>query len=329
MAMVVLIGALCVALIWTAQRPARPVGFQMVQVPDRHGPFPVALWYPTDAHPALHFVGAALMEVARDAPVSGRALPLVVVSHGNGGGPTSHADLALALASAGYIVAAPMHPGDNYADHGAEGTVPWLSGRSRQIHATLDYLLQDWRDRAAIAPGRIGAFGFSAGGLTVLTAIGAQPDLRQIATHCAHTPEFICTMFRQYKAPLLDPILAQAGNHYSPDARIRAAVLAAPGLAFTLGPGAFDNVRIPVQLWRGERDRIAPYASNSALVRSGLGDRVDFHTVAGARHYSFLAPCGLLAVPALCSEEGGFDRAAFHAVMDASVLAFFNAHLPP
>ncbi|MCK7495223.1 MAG: hypothetical protein MZW92_32090 [Comamonadaceae bacterium] len=63
------------------------------------------------------------MEVARNAPVAGGGLPLVVVSHGNGGGPQSHADLALALASAGYVVAAPMHTGDNFFDQSAAGQV--------------------------------------------------------------------------------------------------------------------------------------------------------------------------------------------------------------
>lgn len=327
-ALVVLIGVFCIALIWTAQRPGRPVGYQLGQAVDQDGqPVPVAIWYPTKAHPSLQWIGAGLVEIAPDAPVAGLALPLVVISHGNSGGPASHVDLALALASAGYIVAAPMHAGDNYLDHHAEGTVRWLSGRSQQFHLTLDYLLTGWRGHAAIDPARIGAFGFSAGGLTVLTAIGAQPDLRLIATHCAQTPEFICTMFSQFKSPLLYPVLAQAGNSYTPDARIKAAVLAAPGLAFTLGPNALNQVHIPVQLWSGASDRVAPYASNSAIVRQGLGARVDFHAVPGAGHYSFLAPCGLIAPPMLCAEEGGFDRRAFHALMDASVIAFFNAHL--
>jgi predicted dienelactone hydrolase len=74
------------------------------------------------------------MGVARDAPIAGRDLPLVVISHGNGGGPQSHADLAMALANAGYVVAAIMHPGDNYADGSALGAVSFFSGRTRQLH---------------------------------------------------------------------------------------------------------------------------------------------------------------------------------------------------
>ena len=104
----------------TALRTERPVGFQIAQAPDTDGrPFAVAVWYPTEAHPWPMMLGLLLMNVARDAPISGRNLPRVVISHGNGGGPGSHADLALALADAGYVVAAPTHTGDNYSDQSA------------------------------------------------------------------------------------------------------------------------------------------------------------------------------------------------------------------
>ena len=94
---------------WSALRGERPVGFQISRAADTDGtPFAVGVWYPTDARPwPTTLIGSTLMDVARDAPVAGRDLPLVVISHGNGGGLQSHADLALALASAGYVVAAP------------------------------------------------------------------------------------------------------------------------------------------------------------------------------------------------------------------------------
>jgi hypothetical protein len=124
----------------------------------------VGVWYPTTARPRpTTLLGPLLMSVAPDGPVSGRNLPLVVISHGNGGGPGSHADLALALADSGYVVAAPMHPGDNYADQGAAGSVSLFSGRNRQLRATVDYMLGTWVGRDHIDPKRIGAFGLSAG----------------------------------------------------------------------------------------------------------------------------------------------------------------------
>ena len=119
----------------TALRSERPVGFQIARATDADGkPFAVGVWYPTESRPwPTTLLGPLLMNVARDAPMSGRDLPLVVISHGNGGGPQSHADLALALASAGYVVAAPMHPGDNYADQSALGSSSFFTGRTTLI----------------------------------------------------------------------------------------------------------------------------------------------------------------------------------------------------
>jgi predicted dienelactone hydrolase len=127
-----------------ARRTAHPVGFRVARVgPEEGAAFAVGLWYPTDARPRpTTLLGLVLMDVAPDAPVAGTGLPLVVISHGNGGGPGSHADLALALADAGYVVAAPMHPGDNHADQSAFGSPAWLAGRTRQVRATIDHVLE-------------------------------------------------------------------------------------------------------------------------------------------------------------------------------------------
>ena len=113
----VLVVALAGAVLWSAERTAHPVGLAVARVAGAAKPFPVVIWYPTSgtAWPTTQ-LGITLMSVVRDGPVDGRQLPLVVVSHGNGGGPGSHADLALALADAGYVVAAPMHAGDNLED---------------------------------------------------------------------------------------------------------------------------------------------------------------------------------------------------------------------
>lgn len=109
----------------TALHTEHPVGFQIIQITDAEGhPFAAGVWYPTQSRPwPTTLLGVTLMDVARNAPVSGSDLPLVVISHGNGGGPASHADLALALANAGYIAVAPMHAGDNYADQSSVGSI--------------------------------------------------------------------------------------------------------------------------------------------------------------------------------------------------------------
>ena len=313
----------------TALRTERPVGFQITQTTDTDGhPFAVGVWYPTQAKPwPTSLLGVVLMNVARNASIAGRNLPLVVISHGNGGGPASHADLALALANAGYVVAAPVHTGDNYADQSAFGTVAWLSQRTSELHATIDYMLEEWPGHDRINPARIGAFGFSAGGFTVLTAVGAQPDLRIIPNHCAQSSEFVCDLLRNVKSPLLNAAPPAGAAPFLPDVRIKAAVVAAPGLGFTLAPHGLEQVRTPIQLWSADNDHNVPYATNTEPVRAALGSRVEFHTGAGAGHFAFLTPCGVLAPPALCADPQGFDRKAFHKTMNASVITFFEKHM--
>ncbi|HSL45749.1 MAG TPA: hypothetical protein VK897_20115, partial [Anaerolineales bacterium] len=232
-----------------------------------------------------------------------------------------------ALANAGYVVVAPMHAGDNYADQSAVGSVSWLTGRTRELHFTLDYMLNGWQGHDHIDPERIGAFGFSAGSFTVLTAVGAQPDLSIVAKHCADSPESVCDLLRSVNSPILSLDAPTTEHAFLPDMRIKAAVVAAPGLGFTMVPNGLNNVQVPIQLWGADNDINVPYATNTQPVLEALGSRVEFHSVAGASHFSFLTPCGLLAPPELCADQGQFDRKAFHARMNTSVIEFFEKNL--
>jgi predicted dienelactone hydrolase len=325
-AVLLLAGAVIGALWVSALRPERPVGFQTVVATTSGGQrFAMGVWYPTTATTwPTTLLGMVVMDVAADGPVSGKALPLVVISHGNGGGPGGHADMALALASAGYVVAAPMHTGDNYADQSGLASATYLGNRTRELAAAVDYMLGQWGGRAHVDPKRVGAYGFSAGGLTVLAAAGAKPDLAYVATHCAKAQEFTCGLLRQLKSPLVQAD-AKVDDTWGKDGRIRAAVVAAPALGFAMRPGALDGVDIPVQVWEAELDTNVPDAIDA--VRRGLGDKAEYHEVRGAGHFSFLVPCGLVGPPGLCREQGEFDRRAFHATMNRSVVAFFDKHL--
>jgi len=331
---IAVIGLLLVALegaaLWTAQRTNRPVGFQVGRATSALGsPFAITVWYPTSARSLpTTLLGVTLITAARDGPVHGERLPLVVLSHGNGGGPGSHVDLALALADAGYVVAAPAHAGDNFEDGSGMSTPMFWSNRNQELRGTLDYLLNSWPGRSHIDPARIGAYGFSAGGFTVLTAVGGRPDLRLISSHCATHPEFVCDVLRAGNSALVRDN-AETVDVFAADKRIRAVVLAAPGLGFTFAKGGLSNVAVPVQLWTGEKDRVTPYASNAAIIRGELGEHVEAHSVPHAGHLSFLAPCRLLRPPALCRDEDGFDRAEFHRRMNADVVDFFNRALAP
>lgn len=319
--------AVAIYAVASALRTEKPVGFQVVQVNSASGPMAVAIWYPTSATPRpTTFMGGSLLSVASDGPVSGNGLPLILLSHGNGGSALSHVDLAMNLANAGFVVAAPTHPGDNFADQSRQGSPALFNQRAGQMRATLDYILDAWAGAPHVDPHRVGAYGLSAGAFTVLTLVGGTPNIAAIPDHCSSSPEFICKALEHVKSPLLTS--ADGAGSFSVDSRIKAAVVAAPGLGFTFADGGLANVRVPVQLWSGERDEIVPFATNTKVVQDELGSRAEAHRIPGATHISFLAPCGLLKPPALCRDQDGFDRKTAHAAMNSEVLRFFNARMP-
>ena len=111
------------------------------------------------------------------------------------------------------------------------------------------------------------------------------------------------------------------------DARIKAAVVAAPGYAFAFEPDGLSRVTAPVQLWNGAEDGNVPYATNAAVVQRLLPSPPDYHAVPGAGHFAFLAPCPAWLMPAICKDADGFDRAAFHAEFNRSVVRFYQERL--
>jgi predicted dienelactone hydrolase len=307
---------------------AGQVGFQLISVPDGdEKPLAVGIWYPTDAAAQPTPLGAFTQDVATDAPAAGRRLPLVVMSHGTGGWYGEHYDTALALARAGFVVAAVTHTGDNYADH-SQAVQIWK--RAEQIRRLIDYMLSVWTERADVDPNRIGIFGFSAGGFTALVAAGGTADLNLVKPHCLKVPSaFECGVVGKVSADDLARTLPPR-SAYVHDARIKAAVVAAPALGFTFGREGLADVRVPIQLWRAEGDHVLPNPDYAQAVRDALPRAPEYHVVANADHFDFLAPCNASlasSVPEICAERPGFDRTAFHAEFNSAVVKFFERTL--
>ena len=249
--------------------------------------------------------------VAIDAPVHSRGLPLVVISHGTGGSLAGHYDTAMALASAGFVVAALSHTGDTWDDRNRQWQI-W--GRPLQLRRLIDYTLREWPQHGHIDPKRIGAFGFSAGGFTVLAAVGGVPDLKKVPEHCSEAPDsYEC----QFRSPATTPAEMPPASSWFRDARIKAAVIAAPALGYTFGFSGLRAVRIPIQLWRAQEDHILPHPYYAEAVHIALPRPPEYHVVPNADHFDFLAPCSeqlMKYVPAICGGESrirppGFPRA--------------------
>jgi predicted dienelactone hydrolase len=312
--------------------PALSAGFEQIMVPDPDGaPLEVGIWYPSKVTAVPQRLGLFEQTVANGGAVEGRDLPLIVMSHGTGGSFEGHYDTALALAEAGFVVAAATHTGDNYRDQNQVGR---LESRPRHIKVLIDYMLASWQHHDALDPSRIGMFGFSAGGFTALVAVGGTPDLRTVAPYCAaHPDEWSCRMLKERKINISANTAEQSMtvSKWVHDPRIAAAVIASPAIAYAFSAEGLSAVTVPMQLWRGDSDEILPHPNYAQAIYDRLPAKPEYRVVPNAGHFAFLAPCtpSLAAhVPEICRDPEGFDRAAFHREFNPAVVAFFKAKLP-
>jgi predicted dienelactone hydrolase len=301
---------------------ASNAGFMVLQEPRPNAPpVQVGVWYPTEAKPAFMALGGWGHTVAAGAPIVGEHLPLIVMSHGNGGFFGGHADTAQALAEAGFVVAALTHPGDNYKD---QSRATAMADRPAALSDLIGWMLDASPLKAKIDPSKVGAFGFSSGGFTVLAAAGGEPDIGKVPSHCkVHPDNYDCKLTANHPIPA--DILTAKWVH---DARIKAVVSAAPALGFTFGQDGLKGIKVPLQLWKASDDEVLPGDDYAEFVHRNLKRPHDYHVVQGARHFDFLTPCtNTKGVEILCASAPGFDRLAFHKAFNADVTRFFTDQL--
>lgn len=227
--------------------------------------------YPTTAenlradYALPHGVTIPKMQRGNEAPLlpaSASTWPVLLYSHGYAGSPleTHYLDALVAFASWGYVTVAPFHGDLRYSVFGpsdgasfaAKRYVPIWSEfvamqaiRPLSLSAGLDLLLArtEWQGR--IDAGRVGAFGISQGGETLMLLGGAQLNY---------------------------DILTFATKPVTQDARVRAAVGYIPyfGIesvpSFGHGQAGAQGVSLPYLALSGAQDPIAP----PVLVRTAL-----------------------------------------------------------
>src|SRR5215472_3039193 len=167
-----------------AEDPASGVGFRQIEFADAvtGQRVPLSLWYPTREESRPTPFGPYTLDVARGAAPAAARYRLVMISHGTGGDPLSHAQLAIALARAGSVVAAPRHAKDNRTDTSGVGRYEAWYGRPRQISEGIDAVLADPALGAVIDADHIAVIGHSAGGYTALALVSGHVDMALIGS---------------------------------------------------------------------------------------------------------------------------------------------------
>jgi len=318
----------------------------LAEIHGPHGQELVAVFYPTKAEgPAVQRWQFSLPLVEQAPPVRGNGR-LVVISHGSPSNPWTNTDLAIALTRAGFIVAAPWHLRDNSSDSADAGPVSWKR-RPQEVSAAIDAVLADPRFAPLLAADRIGAYGMSAGGLTMLTLAGGRWSPSVLRAHClAHLEEDFVTCVGPATTSLngdsLDRIKLSLARwvigwklddptfYGHTDARIAAVVAGVPhAAAFDLATLA--RPRVPLGLITARKDVwLVPRFHGLAVIQACAGCEW-LADLAQAGHGALLSPLprreGRIAE--LVNDPAGFDRATEVPVMNARVVDFFKRHLLP
>lgn len=301
------------------------VGLRDVTFPDEFEPQGIQtyLWYPTRAAPEPWMANAYLIQTRANAvPIPGRK-PLIVISHGSFGDPFGMHHYAELLAANGYVVAMVRHPRDNNADSSGTYTDLQLVGRSRHIARVIDGVLRDPVIGPLVDDQKIGFLGFSAGGFTGMTVLGAAPDFSRLTEYCQGNPDdsVVCSAGIKGKLRVERPDWRQ-----TPDPRVKVAILMAPALGFVFPRKTLKAITNPVLMFRAENDTDVRHPFSEEWIAEALGRKPEYHVVPGP-HLVFLAPCPPGRNDEICRNPPGIDRRAVLATINAEILDFLGRTL--
>jgi predicted dienelactone hydrolase len=324
------------------------------------GDLPITMVYPTPEVATRRSFGPFEIEVAPDAQPTAGARRLIVLSHGTGGSAISDHALAATLARAGFVVAQPLHRGDNFRDLSRAGPASWAT-RPAEVGEVIDMLAGHPVWKARLRLDRVGVHGMSAGGVTALSLAGAQWRLLDLVRHCgANADADAGFCFNGLPTPaaqaerragferargvpeaFLPPDMKvvhggrpAAGGDPRPDARVAAITLSVP-LAAIFPSESLARIDVPVGVVRAGRDRwLVPQFHSDHVLRacercSLIAD------LPGAGHMDLLAPWpAAVARDVAASQpvggmpEPGFDPKAREQAF-AAIAAFHSSRLDP
>jgi hypothetical protein len=296
------------------------------EVPVREGPFSFS-WVPDGS------------------PLRGNGR-LVVISHGSGGSPWVHVDLARALVRRGFTVAIPLHQGDNYLDASEPGPVSWRK-RPQEISQAIDRVGRHAALASQLSLASVGVFGGSAGGHTALSLAGGQWSDERFKAHCDRNIEqdfSSCVgFFTLLKGNALDALKIWAARrvidwrfsdptlHRYRDPRITAAVAMVPFAAdFIPGSLARPAVHLGLVIARKDVNQVPRFHVEN-IVKACTPHCEVVMDLPEASHGAMLSPMPPLERGSvgehLLADPPSFNRERAIADLNARIADFFVRHL--
>ena len=232
----------------------------------------VDLWYPAakpaPGTPRQTYVGSLPSEppapparftvpgiAVRNAPPAGGGYPLVIVSHGYSNATAAMTWLTENLASKGYVVAAIRHEDPPITDTAKFPQV--VLRRPLDIAFVARSLQASLAAEHLVDPTRTALVGYSIGGYGVLTSAGATLDPNGPLT-------------RMVPGGLLAPYVRGAPESQAITvSSVKAVVAISPaggGNLAAWGAAGLENIRVPLLLIAGNKDRTVDYASGARAI---------------------------------------------------------------
>ncbi|MHC0067740.1 alpha/beta hydrolase [Nostoc sp. UIC 10890] len=239
-------------------------------------------------------------------PIAQTPRPIIVISHGLGSDRTSFAYLAEHLASYGFVVAVPEHPGSNSKQLQAllAGIADRVTNPRELIDRPLDikFLLDElsrlsksnstFRKRLNLE--QVGVVGQSFGGYTALTLAGAKINFEQLKADC---PALENTLNVSLLLQCLAVNLPNAQYNLS-DSRIKAAIAINPVNSSIFGQASLSQIKIPVMIVSGSSDTVAPALTEQIEPFTWLTTPNKYLAlINGGTHFSTIAESPNAAVP--------------------------------
>lgn len=157
-------------------------GFRAIEAIQENG-FTGGVWYPSVDKELVKKWGPFHPSWAWNGKPAMGSFPVILLSHGVTGRYRNHRDTASALARKGYVVIVPQHTKDQWV--GTDKTVAVVEHRIAEFSRTLGAFSKAEPEIAKIInEQRVGAIGYSLGGLTALGASGVIPSTQYVEEHC-------------------------------------------------------------------------------------------------------------------------------------------------
>lgn len=200
-------------------------------------------------------------------PETDRPQPMVVISHGLNSDRQSYKYLAEHLASYGFVVVVPEHPGSNKQQiqsllegRGSDVAQPTeFLDRPLDVQFVLDTLQglsqTDPRFQGKLNLEQVGIIGQSFGGYTSLAMAGAPINFEGLRKSCGQGLSKTLNISLVLQCQALSVPVAQ---YALTDSRIKAAIAINPIASAVLGSTSLAQVQIPTMMMSGSDDVIAP-----------------------------------------------------------------------